>query len=153
MNFPTPFPMEAEMPTVKITTKHQVVIPHEVFKKLNLAVGDILEAFEKDGKVIMVPKRLADRVPAAALSASEQRILERAQDKIELINSDPLNSKGLTKPEIRVAVKAGLIDAEQAWWWTEKSQKGYREGLAEIDREGISDGFERVKDLKDHLTE
>jgi len=153
MNRPIFFHKEAEMPTVKITTKHQVVIPHEVFKKLNLAVGDILEAFEKAGKIIMVPKRLADRVPAAALSASEQRILERAQDKIELINNDLPNSKGLTKAEIRVAVKAGLIEADQAWWWTEKSQKGYREGLSEIGGEGISAGFESIKDLKDHLSE
>jgi len=150
---PTLFHKEAEMPTVKITTKHQVVIPHEVFKKLNLAVGDFLEAFEKAGKIIMVPKRLADRVPAAALSAQEQRVLARAQDKIELINSDPLKSKGLTKSEIRVAVKAGLIEADQAWWWTEKSQKGYREGLAETEEGGRADGFESVEELKAHLTE
>ena len=150
---PTLFHKEAEMPTVKITTKHQVVIPHEVFKKLNLAVGDFLEAFEKAGKIIMVPKRLADRVPAVALSAQEQRVLARAQDKIELINSDPLKSKGLTKSEIRVAVKAGLIEAEQAWWWTEKSQKGYREGLVETEEGGLTDGFESVEELKAHLTE
>jgi len=146
------YPEELDMPTVKITTKHQVTIPKDVFKKLELSVGDILEAFGVEGKIVMVPKRLADRVPAAPLSKQEQRVLERAQDKIERINTDPLNSTGLTKAEIKVAVKAGLIDPDQAWWWTEKSQKGYRESMKEVDKGSLGEAVSSVEELRAHLT-
>ena len=138
------------MPTTKITTKHQITIPHDVFKMLDLSVGDILEAFSEGGKIVMVPKRLTDRAPAARLSGQEQKMLGRAQDKIELINNDTPNSKGLTKAEIGVAIKAGLIDPDQAWWWTEKSQKGYRESLEETDT-GSLESFDSIDGLKAHL--
>ena len=137
------------MPTTKITTKHQVTIPHDVFKMLDLSVGDILETFSEGGKIVMVPKRLTDRTPAVKLSSQEQKILGRAQDKIELINNDALNSRGLTKAEIKVAIKADLIDPDQAWWWTEKSQKGHRESLHET---AGGESFDSVEGLKAHLT-
>ena len=145
------YPEDPEMPTVKITTKHQVTIPTDVFKRLELSVGDILEASDVDGKIVMVPKRLTDRVPAVRLSVREQKVLESAQDKIERINSDPLNSTGLTKSEIKVAVKAGFIEADQSWWWTEKSQKGYRESMREAEEGGHGEAFSSMKELTAHL--
>ena len=139
------------MPTTKITTKHQVTIPHDVFKMLDLSVGDILETFSEGGKIVMVPKRLTDRTPAVKLSSQEQKILGRAQDKIELINNDALNSRGLTKAEIKVAIKADLVDPDQVWWWTEKSQKGHRESLKETETGGL-ESFDSIEGLKARLT-
>jgi AbrB family looped-hinge helix DNA binding protein len=41
---------DAEMPTTKISTKHQVTIPKEIFKTLHLVKGDMLEAGEQGAK-------------------------------------------------------------------------------------------------------
>ena len=68
------------------------------------------------------------------------------QDKIDRINNDPLRSTGLTKAEIEVAAKAGLIDPEQAWWWIEKFQKGYRESLKEVEA-GDLESFDSMEGL------
>lgn len=60
------------------------------------------------------------------LSRAEQKILIRARAKIERMRHDLLHSKGLTREEARVAAKAGLIDLDQSYWWTEGWQKGER---------------------------
>ena len=134
------------MPIVKIGPKHQVTIPKEVFDKLHLKPGDILEAITQEGKVIMIPKQLTTKAPAPPLTKKEQEVLLRAKEKIEKIERDTLNSKGLTKEEIKVACKVGLIDEDQAWWWTEEWQKGEREAEKDI-KEGRVKKFSNVEDL------
>lgn len=48
-------------PTVRIGPKHQITIPAEVFKKLQLREGDFLGAIVKDTEIVLKPKRLISR--------------------------------------------------------------------------------------------
>lgn len=49
------------MPTVKIGTSRQVVIPKKIHDQLGLAPGDYLEVELRDGKVVFTPKMLVDK--------------------------------------------------------------------------------------------
>lgn len=115
------------MAATKVGPKHQVTIPRDVFDTLKLEVGDLLEAGVDQGKIVLVPKRLADKAPAVALTAQEQRLATSARKKIAQIRKDLVRSKGLTLGEANVAADAGLIAHDQIWWWTEEWQKGERE--------------------------
>jgi len=138
------------MPLTKIGPKHQITIPKEVFEKLKLQVRDYLEAEVEGRKIVLTPKRLAEKAPTLRLSPTEQRLLTRAQAKIEHIQKHLAKAKGLTPAEARVAAKIGLIDRGQLYWWTEEWQKGEREAEAEI-REGRVKSFERIQDLLQDL--
>ena len=120
------------MSLVKIGPKHQITIPKKVFESLHLEVGDFLEIIVREGKGVFTPKQITQKAPVPKLIEKEQKLLQTAKTKIERIQSDLQNSTGLSAEEIEVAVKVGLIDAEQKWWWTEEWQKGERE--AENDR-------------------
>jgi len=139
------------MPTTRVSPKHQITIPKPVFDEVKLEPGDILEAIAENGKIVLTPKRLADKIPAAKLTASEQKILSRARAKIEKINNDTLNSKGLNKKEIEAAAKAGLIDIDQAYFWTEEWQKDMRESERDVQEGRVVGPFDNVKDLMDSL--
>ena len=134
------------MPVVRIGPKHQVTIPKEVFDHLHLKPGDFLEAIAEQGRIVMVPKQLTVRAPAPSLSKKEQRTLSQAQKKIEQIQKDILQSQGLNQDEIKVACKVGLIDPDQAWWWTEEWQKSESEAERDI-RKGKAKEFSKVQDL------
>jgi len=137
---------EQEMPIVKIGPKHQVTIPKEVFDRLHLKPGDFLEATAQMGKVVMIPRQFTAKAPAPSLTKKEQKILLEAREKIEYIQKDILHSQGLTKEEAKVASKVGLIDPDQAWWWTEEWQKKEREAEKDI-KEGKVKRFTNVEDL------
>lgn len=47
--------------TTRIGPKHQVTIPKQVFKGLQLEIGDYLEVQAKDSHITMVPKKLISR--------------------------------------------------------------------------------------------
>jgi len=134
------------MPIVKIGPKHQVTIPKEVFDQLHLKAGDFLETITQEGKIIMVPKQLTAKAPAPSLTKKEQQILSQAKEKINRIQADLLHSQGLTKEEIKVACKVGIIDPDQAWWWTEEWQKGEREAERDT-KEGKVKKFSNVEEL------
>lgn len=121
------------MTHVKIGPKHQITIPKQVFEELQLEVGDLLEVSIENGKVVITPKRIMDKLPAPKLSLPEQQLLEAAKKKIEAIRQDLKTARGLTEEEIAVALKVGLIDADQQWWWTEEWQRGEREAQAGIE--------------------
>lgn len=120
------------MPVVRVGPKHQVTIPKEVFERLHLDVGDFLDAAAEGGRIVLTPKRLTEKVPVRRLSPSEQKMLLRAKAKVERIRRDLLHAKGLTKEEVEVAAKAGLVDPDQKYWWTEEWQKGERAAEADI---------------------
>lgn len=120
------------MPAVRVGPKHQVTIPKEVFESLNLDVGDFLDATAEGGRIVLAPKRLAAKAPARRFSPAEQKILVRAKTKVERIQKDLLHAKGLTNEEARVAAKAGVIDPEQTYWWTEAWQQGERAAEADL---------------------
>ncbi len=82
--------------------------------------------------------------------SDNHRNLAIARNKINKINRDILNSVGLTQDEIKVAVEAGLIDEDQAYFWTEEWQKGMRESERDI-REGRVTGFDNADDFFRHL--
>jgi AbrB family looped-hinge helix DNA binding protein len=44
----------------KITRNYQVSIPKNVREALSLTEGDYLEVEERDGEIVMIPKRLID---------------------------------------------------------------------------------------------
>ena len=58
------------------------------------------------------------------------------------------HSKGLSEEEIAVAVKAGMIDRDQAWWWIEEWQKGKRESQKEINEGKLMGPFSTVEQFK-----
>jgi len=108
------------MAAVRIGPKHQVTIPKEAFEVLQLSEGDFLEARAEGGRIILTPMQLAAKAPAPRLTPAEQRRLAL------------LRAKGLTTAEAQLAARAGLIDPDQMYWWTEAWQKGERS--AEADR-------------------
>ena len=44
----------------KITRNHQVSIPKKIRDRLGLQEGDYVEVEERDGEIVMVPKKLID---------------------------------------------------------------------------------------------
>ena len=48
------------MPLVRITRNFQVSIPKEVREALRLEEGDFIEVQERDGAIVMLPKKLID---------------------------------------------------------------------------------------------
>jgi len=48
------------MPLVRVTRNFQVSIPKEVRAKLNIEEGDLVEVDERDGEIVLTPKKLID---------------------------------------------------------------------------------------------
>lgn len=139
------------MAAVKIGPKHQVTIPQRVFKDLHLNAGDFLDAAAEGGRIVLTPLRLAAKAPAAGLTAAEQKTLLRGRTKIEQMRKDILRAKGLTRGEAAVAAKAGLIEPDQQYWWTEEWQKGERAAEADRRRGRILGSFESVAAMKEAI--
>lgn len=70
-----------------------------------------------------------------------QQALASAKQKICAINEDVLNSRGLTEDEADAAIEAGLIGADQKYWWLEDWQKRYRKAEEDI-RKGCIQEFD-----------
>lgn len=140
--------------TVK-TTKAGLVIPRKL-------LGEF-EAFEKaevlrgNGKIVVIlkvksaslRKRAVAKTPM--LTLKEQKLLASAKEKIAAINRNIRASKGLTEAETKVAAKAGLIDPDQRWWWTEAWQKGERRAEDDIVNGRVSKPFHSADELIAHL--
>ena len=139
------------MPAVRLGPKHQVTIPQRVRAALNLSVGDFLDAAAEGGRIVLTPLRLSAKAPAPRLTASEQKVLLRARTKIELIRKDLVRAKGLTREEVTVATKAGLIEPDQQYWWTEEWQKGEREAEADRRAGSVLGTFDSVEAMKGAL--
>lgn len=135
------------MPAVKIGTKYQVTIPKEVFKKLHLQVGEWVEAIVQQGKIVLIPKQLTARPSIPRLNKEEQKILSKARKKISKIRTNHNRSVGLNNKEIKVAIKAGLVDPDQAWWWHEDWQKGEREADRDISMGRVSKAYDNIKEM------
>jgi len=87
-----------------------------------------------------------EKAPALKLPPQEQKVLTQARKKIEQIKKDLLHARGLTPKEMQLAVKAGLIPKDQAYWWMEEWQKGEREAEADL-RAGRMKAFDTVEDF------
>jgi len=68
--------------------------------------------------------------------------------KIKKIQQDLAHSKGLTRDEIMTAIKLGLINKDQVWWWIEEWQKGEREAQKEINEGKLMGPFSTVEQFK-----
>jgi len=135
------------MSYVKIGPKHQVTIPKQIFNELEFKAGDFVEMIIQRGRVVILPKQITEKAPAPKLSQKEQELLISTKTKIKAINEDIISSKGLTKDEAAIAVKVGLIDNEQKWWWLEEWQKEERKAEKEILTGKLSSSFESAEEL------
>jgi AbrB family looped-hinge helix DNA binding protein len=136
------------MSVVKVRPKRQVTIPKEIFNRLHMEIGDFIDAKAEDEKIVLIPKKLVTKTDVIPLSQQEQGILKIAKGKMEKIKQDLARSKGLTEQEIAVAVKVGLIDTSQTWWWTEDWQKGERQAQKEINEGKALGPFSTVEQFK-----
>jgi len=68
------------MPIVKLGPKHQITIPLEIYRKLNLNEGDILQVEEKGDGIFLVPQKLVPRDQTWFFS-KEWQAKEREADK------------------------------------------------------------------------
>jgi AbrB family looped-hinge helix DNA binding protein len=48
------------MPMTKVTRNYQVSIPKEIRDRLRIEEGDYIEVSERDGEIVMTPKKLID---------------------------------------------------------------------------------------------
>ncbi len=60
------------MDIVTVKNKFQIVIPRHVRDRVNIAIGDFLEAGVEDGKIVFTPKSLVDRHLAEGLEDARQ---------------------------------------------------------------------------------
>lgn len=90
-------------------------------------------------------------MPAPRLTPAEQRTRARAQAKIERIRRDLLHAKGLTTEEAEVAARAGLIDPEQRYWWTEAWQKSERAAEADARAGRLLGPFATVRAFREEI--
>ena len=132
------------MSTVRIGPSRQVTLPAEVLEKLDLGAGDALEAEVREGKLVLTPKS------AGALAPEERKLLQQARRKIERIRKDLGRSKGLTPAEADLAARAGLIQKDQRWWWTEAWQSGERQAERDL-KVGRVKVFESANELLQDL--
>jgi bifunctional DNA-binding transcriptional regulator/antitoxin component of YhaV-PrlF toxin-antitoxin module len=139
------------MPVAKISTKHQVTIPQEVFEQLGLRVGDLVEMLAAQGRIIMTPQQLTARPLAVSLTPAEQDRLPRVKAKIKAIQEDLVHATGLTREEADLAAKVGLIATDQRWWWTEEWQEGEREVERERQDGKTAGPFDTLEGLFAHL--
>ncbi len=130
------------MATTKIKERFQVTIPREVRDRFKCEVGDTLDVVYQNGRIVMVPQQVIAKPQIAKLDKREQVLAHIARDKIRKIGSDFLNSVGLSEDEIRVATKIGLIDPDEAWWYSEEWQAGEREASNEVKDGEVSEAME-----------
>jgi len=78
------------------------------------------------------------------LKVMSQPALASAKRKIQAITEDVQNSEGLTEDEADAAIEAGLIDADQKYWWLEDWQKRHRKAEEDI-RTGCVKEFDSLE--------
>ena len=131
-----------ELATTKIKERFQVTIPREVRDRFKCEVGDTLDVAYQNGRIVMVRQQVIAKPQIAKLDKEEQVLAHTAREKIRKIGSDFLNSVGLSDDEFKVAVKIGLIDPDEAWWYEEEWQAGEREASNELKDGEVSEAME-----------
>lgn len=82
------------MTHIKIKQKYQVTIPASLRKRLELQEGDVLEAREQGGEILLVPqvvvsiKRPADSKSLSAYVGSARGLLSSVREIDELISHE-----------------------------------------------------------------
>lgn len=140
------------MPKTKVSADQNIKLPKSILGKYRLKTGDILTIRIMRGSILLTPDKLQNGKnkpqKTSGLSRSnlkrEQTQLESAKRKIAAINQNLRTAKGLTETETEVATKAGLIDPDQRWWWTEEWQKGERKAQRDIDAGRVSKVYDDI---------
>lgn len=71
------------MPTTRISPKHQITIPKEVFDTLRLEAGDFLDVQTKGDKIILTPKKLIPKDQAWFWTKEWQEMEKEADEAIK----------------------------------------------------------------------
>ena len=71
------------MPSVRIGPKHQITIPPELFERLGLQPGDLLDVQARDGVLYAVPLQLVPRDQAWFWTREWQEMEREADEAIE----------------------------------------------------------------------
>lgn len=140
------------MPKTKVSADQNIKLPKSILGKYRLKTGDILTIRIMRGSILLTPDKLQNGKnkpqKTSGLSRSnlkrEQTQLESAKRKIAAINQNLRTAKGLTETETEVATKAGLIDPDQRWWWTEEWQKSERKAQRDIDAGRVSKVYDDI---------
>ena len=98
----------------------KVKLPAEFSERLKIQAGVILRIEIAGDRLILRPASRRKNYPSTTA-------ILKVQKKIEQINKKSPRAKGLTEVELNIAIKAGLIDKKQAWFWTIGWQKMERE--------------------------
>lgn len=69
------------MPLAKVSSKHQVTIPKEIFEKLKLKPGDYVDVQLRNGKVVLTPKETIDQEDDSWFWSKEWQEKEREADE------------------------------------------------------------------------
>ena len=79
----TKTPMATKERIGRVGQRRQVVIPREIFEKLNMREGDFVAFAAERGGVLMKPKRVVDRDDATTLTAEEAKIVRRGEAQLK----------------------------------------------------------------------
>ena len=71
----------------RVGQRRQVVIPREIFEKLQMREGDFVAFSQKDNGVLLKPKRLVD--PDDVLTPEEAKIVRRGEAQLKRGQSKP----------------------------------------------------------------
>lgn len=66
------------MTAVRVKDKCQITLPARIRRTLGIKEGDYLSVSVEDGRVVLTPQMMLDRVPEGKLSAEGERMLEEA---------------------------------------------------------------------------
>lgn len=72
----------AIMPTMKIGSKHQVVIPKEIFSALGLRIGDLVEAVKEGSNIVFRPQAIIPKDQAWFWTEEHQKKEKEASEEI-----------------------------------------------------------------------
>jgi AbrB family looped-hinge helix DNA binding protein len=73
--------------TGRVGARRQVVIPREIFEKLNMRAGDLVAFAPKQGGVLVKPKRAGDADDT--LTPEEAKIVRRGEAQLKRGQSKP----------------------------------------------------------------
>ncbi len=75
------------MPTIKIGTKHQIVIPSKIFSELDLKVGDFLEAARDGDNIILKPMALVPKEEHKKMQLKKKPLSDNSIRKYKEFNN------------------------------------------------------------------
>lgn len=66
------------MTAIRVKDKCQITLPARIRRALGIKEGDYLSVSVEDGRVVLTPQMMLDRIPEGKLSAKGERMLDEA---------------------------------------------------------------------------